>query len=219
MNLPDGNSLDLLASSRRENPDGGEWILLTAYGSIPYSVHALQLGAHDFLERPVDVRLFAATNLDLESEVANDRFRSDLYHRLSVFQITLPGLAQRTEDIEELVPPFVAEFCERSNKHIAHTPDDLWQTLRDYPWPGNIRGLRNVIEHCVLLSPNGPIRLADTLGDPTQGSGSGRRDEMTKRTWTGFLLGIGLAAKGNESPFILRCFTGSAATRCTRRGP
>jgi DNA-binding NtrC family response regulator len=323
MSLPDGNSLDLLAELKEKHPVAGEWILLTAYGSIPDSVRALQLGAHDFLEKPpddarldlaiqraargaraqrrlsyasasaaakygveqfvgsselardtrhmlaqiaradfsalvlrgntgtgkglaarilhyngpradgpmievncaalpeelleselfgheagaftgakgrreglfeqahggtlfldeigemplnlqakllravedrtirrvggnreitVDTAIITATNRDLEAELADGRFRSDLYHRLSVFQIELPSLAQRVEDIEVLARQFVEEFNERRHKRIETVPDDVWARLRAYDWPGNVRELRNVIERCVLLS-------------------------------------------------------------------
>jgi DNA-binding NtrC family response regulator len=323
MNLPDGNSLDLLAELAGNNNLVGEWILLTAYGSIPDSVRALQLGAHDFLEKPfddarldlaiqraarsaraqrrlsyasasaaakhsveqfighselardtrhmlaeiaradfsalvlrgetgtgkglaarilhyngpradgpmievncaalpeelleselfghesgaftgakrrreglfeqahrgtlfldeiaemppnlqakllkavedrtirrvggnreiaVDTAIITATNRDLETEVADGRFRSDLYHRLSVFQIELPGLAQRIEDVEVLTKGFIDEFNDRRQTRIETVPDEVWAKLRAYEWPGNVRELRNVIERCVLLS-------------------------------------------------------------------
>ena len=323
MNLPDGNSLDLLEELREGQESVGEWILLTAYGSIPDSVRALQLGAHDFLEKPVDdarldlalrraarsmraerqlsyaassaaakfrvedyigrsalaeearhmlrqiaqasfsalvlrgetgtgkglaarilhyngprasgpmvevncaalpeelleselfgheagaftgakhrreglfeqadggtlfldeigemplalqakllkavedrivrrvggnreikvdVAIITATNRDLEVEVAEHRFRSDLYHRLSVFQVELPALARRKEDIRDLVERFVAEFNGRREPRIDHIPDEVWERMGDYAWPGNVRELRNVIERCVLLS-------------------------------------------------------------------
>ncbi len=323
MNLPDGNSLDLLTELRHTEKDVGEWIFLTAYGTIPESVRALQLGAHDFIEKPVDdarldlavqraarsaraqrrlsyasateaakyrieqfvghseraaetrlmlsqiaqadfsalvlrgdtgtgkglaarilhyngpradgpmievncaalpdelleselfgheagaftgaknrreglfeqanggtlfldeiaemplglqakllkavedrrvrhvggnreisvdVTIITATNRDLETEVAEGRFRSDLYHRLSVFQVVLPSLAHRVEDIEDLVQVFVASFNKRRNQRIEHISDDFWDQLRQYEWPGNVRELRNVIERCALLS-------------------------------------------------------------------
>ena len=338
MNLPDGNSLDLLQSLRDDKAHVGEWIFLTAYGSIPDSVRALQLGAHDFLEKPVDdarldlsvarasrsakaqrrlsnasaseaakyrieqfigrseraeetrhmftqiataefsalvlrgdtgtgkglaarilhyngpradgpmvevncaalpeelleselfgheagaftgaksrreglfeqadggtlfldeigemplglqakllkavedrtirrvggnreisvdVIIIAATNRDLETEVAEGRFRSDLYHRLSVFQIVLPSLAHRKDDIEDLVGAFVAEFNRRRKDRIEEIPDDVWEQLKAYDWPGNVRELRNVIERGVLLSRGGALesrwlQLSDT---------------------------------------------------------
>jgi len=323
MNLPDGNCLDLIQELKQKNNLIGEWILMTAYGSIPDSVRALQLGAHDFLEKPIeesrlnlavqraarsaraqrrlsnesasrvakyginrligrsrqiketrqlieqtakanfsalvlrgdtgtgkglvarilhytglraagpmvevncaalpgelleselfghesgaftgakgrreglfeqadggtlfldeiaemdlglqskllkavedrkirrvagnseidiDVQIISATNRNLEKEVAEKRFRSDLYHRLSVFQIVLPNLADRPEDLEDLVEAFVAEFNERTNPDIKQIPQEVWAQLKDYPWPGNVRELRNVVERCVLLS-------------------------------------------------------------------
>jgi two-component system response regulator AtoC len=100
----------------------------------------------------IDVRIFAATNRDLSEEVATGRFRSDLYHRLSVFQIQLPTLAERPEDIEELVWLLTTEFNQRVHRSISHIPDPVWAALRAHPWPGNVRELRNVIERCVLLS-------------------------------------------------------------------
>ncbi len=357
MSLPDGNSLDLLEELRGTAPQNGEWILLTAYGTIPDSVRALQLGAHDFLEKPVDdtrldlaigraarsaraqrrlstesakqvrrygierfigrsqraaetrhmleqiaqadfsalvlrgetgtgkglaakilhyngpradgpmvevncaalphdlleselfgheagsftgakgrreglfeqahsgtlfldeiaempqslqvkllkavedrsvrrvggsreirvdVQIIAATNRDLEHEVAEKRFRSDLYHRLSVFQIVLPGLAERPEDIEDLVQRFVGEFNERTKRRVESIPTEVWQRLKAHRWPGNVRELRNVIERCVLLSQgpqldphwlqlgvadSAPLRLdGDQLCVPVDGS-------------------------------------------------
>jgi DNA-binding NtrC family response regulator len=323
MNLPDGNSLDLLEELRNQRTPTTEWILLTAYGTIPDSVRALQLGAHDFLEKPVDdtrleiairraarsaraqrrwsnesahqvaqhgvdrfigrsvraketrhmleqiaqadfsalvlrgetgtgkglaarilhynsaradgpmvevncaalpeelleselfgheagaftgakgrreglfeqanggtlfldeisemalglqakllkavedrtirrvggnreiridVRIITATNRDLETEVAEQRFRSDLYHRLNVFQVVLPSLAERPDDIEDLVHRFVDEFNQRTNRQITEIPPEVWQELKGYQWPGNVRELRNVIERGVLMS-------------------------------------------------------------------
>ena len=323
MNLPDGNSLDLLDELRRAQTPVGEWLLLTAYGTIPDSVRALRLGAHDFLEKPVeetrldmavqraarsaraqrrldtesanqvakfgvdrfighsqraqetrhmleqiakagfsalvlrgatgtgkglaarilhysgpradgpivevncaalpeelleselfgheagaftgakgrreglfeqahrgtlfldeigemplglqakllkavedrcirrvggnreikiDVQIIAATNRDLETEVAENRFRSDLYHRLSVFQIELPSLAERPEDVTDLVRALVTEFSARTNRCIEEIPETVWSQLKAHNWPGNVRELRNVIERCVLLS-------------------------------------------------------------------
>lgn len=323
MNLPDGNCLDLLQELKQQNNPIGEWILMSAYGSIPDSVRAFHLGAHDFLEKPIedsrlnlaiqraarsgraqrrlsnesavraakygverligrsrrmqdtrqiieqtaqanfsalvlrgdtgtgkglaarilhyagpravgpmvevncaalpgelleselfghesgaftgakgrreglfeqadggtlfldeiaemdlglqakllkavedrkirrvagnreidiDVQIISATNRDLETEVAEKRFRSDLYHRLSVFQIVLPSLADRPEDLEDLVEAFVTEFNERTNPDIRQIPQEVWVQLKAYQWPGNVRELRNVVERCVLLS-------------------------------------------------------------------
>ncbi|MCB1784945.1 MAG: sigma-54-dependent Fis family transcriptional regulator [Gammaproteobacteria bacterium] len=341
MNLPDGNSLDLLKETRAGTSQIGEWILMTAYGTIPDSVRALQLGAHDFLEKPVDdarldmavrrtarsarahrrlsseaasqvarhgparfigrsdraeetrhmldqiaqadfsalvlrgetgtgkglaakilhyngpraegpivevncaalpgelleselfgheagaftgakgrraglfeqadggtlfldeigempmnlqakllkavedrtvrrvggsreiridVRIIAATNRDLEQEVVENRFRSDLFHRLSVFQVVLPSLAERPEDIEDLVQSFITEFNDRTNRRIRQVPDEVWSELKGHQWPGNVRELRNVIERCVLLSRGSTLeRRWLQLGSATNG--------------------------------------------------
>jgi two-component system response regulator AtoC len=100
----------------------------------------------------VDVRIVAATNRHLAGEVRAGRFRSDLYHRLNVFQIRLPTLAERPEDIEELVWAIIGELNLRAHRRIARVPDTMWTALKSRPWSGNVRELRNVIERCVLLS-------------------------------------------------------------------
>ncbi len=107
-------------------------------------------------EITIDVQIVAATNRDLETEVAEKRFRSDLYHRLSVFQIILPNLAERPEDIEDLVETFVVEFSKRTNRRIEGVCGEVWDELKAYHWPGNVRELRNVIERGVLLA-SGPM--------------------------------------------------------------
>jgi two-component system response regulator AtoC len=124
-------------------------------------------------EQAVDVRIVAATNRNLAEEAAAGRFRSDLYHRLSVFQIALPGLAERPADIEELVWAFIGEYNERAHRRIARVPDAVWAALRTHTWPGNVRELRNVVERCVLLSQGDTwdprwLQLA-----PGQGSSTG----------------------------------------------
>lgn len=351
MNLPDGNSLDLLKETRAGTSQIGEWILMTAYGTIPDSVRALQLGAHDFLEKPVDdarldmavrrtarsarahrrlsseaasqvarhgparfigrsdraeetrhmldqiaqadfsalvlrgetgtgkglaakilhyngpraegpivevncaalpgelleselfgheagaftgakgrraglfeqadggtlfldeigempmnlqakllkavedrtvrrvggsreiridVRIIAATNRDLEQEVVENRFRSDLFHRLSVFQVVLPSLAERPEDIEDLVQSFITEFNDRTNRRIRQVPDEVWSELKAHQWPGNVRELRNVIERCVLLSRGSTLeRRWLQLGSATNGGSQIEGDRIS----------------------------------------
>ncbi|MGH7787146.1 MAG: sigma-54-dependent transcriptional regulator, partial [Candidatus Binatia bacterium] len=103
-------------------------------------------------EVTVDVQLVAASNRDLGARVRDGEFRADLYHRLSVFGLALPALRERREDLEDLLPPIVAEYNARSGKAVRHIPDAVWTALRDYDWPGNVRELRNVIERCVLFA-------------------------------------------------------------------
>ncbi len=100
----------------------------------------------------INVEVKAASNRKLERQVRERRFRSDLFHRLSVFQITLPPLRERIEDLQDLVPRIVEEFNGKANKGIDRIGDRIYSALSRYHWPGNIRELRNVLERAVLLS-------------------------------------------------------------------
>lgn len=110
----------------------------------------------------VDVRIIAATNRDLKKEVAEGRFRSDLFFRLSVFQVELPPLRERIEDIPSLINEFVPEFCHKMNVKSKQPSAEFIEMLCHYPWPGNIRELRNVIERSVILSSDDQLQT-DTL--------------------------------------------------------
>lgn len=107
----------------------------------------------------VDVRIIAATNRDLKKEVQEGRFRSDLFFRLSVFQVELPPLRERIEDITHLVNEFVPEFCHKMNVKTKHPSDEFMMMLCQYSWPGNIRELRNVIERSVILSSEDQLQI------------------------------------------------------------
>ena len=106
----------------------------------------------------VDVRVVAATNLDLEEMVSERRFRADLYYRLNVFPIALPPLRERPQDIAELSWHFVEKFAARMNRSIDEIPDAVMRSLQAYHWPGNVRELQNVIERAVILSQQGVLR-------------------------------------------------------------
>jgi Nif-specific regulatory protein len=101
--------------------------------------------------RQVDLRFIIATNRDLKAEVKAGRFREDLYFRISTVTLTLPALRDRNEDIPEFVRFFCEKFAKEFNKNITSVEDDALELLLDYPWPGNIRELRNVIERSVLM--------------------------------------------------------------------
>ena len=101
----------------------------------------------------VDVRIIAASNKDLAKEVEAGRFRGDLYYRLNIFPIHIPPLRERPEDIPQLVWEFIKEFGERMGKQIRRIAQKDMQLLMGYSWPGNIRELRNVIEHSLIISP------------------------------------------------------------------
>src|SRR3989454_1118938 len=99
----------------------------------------------------VDVRVVAATHIDLKRAVAEGRFREDLFFRLNVVPIDLPALRERPEDIEALAEHFVARFCRELGRAPARLDPSALESLRAYPWPGNVRELRNVMERVVLL--------------------------------------------------------------------
>ena len=99
-----------------------------------------------------DVRVIAATNRDLEAEIAAGRFRSDLFYRLNVFPIEMPPLRERKEDIPLLVEYFLDRYARKAGKSLASLSNRSLQLLQSYPWPGNIRELQNVIERSVIVS-------------------------------------------------------------------
>jgi formate hydrogenlyase transcriptional activator len=101
----------------------------------------------------VDVRVIAATNYDLDAAVAEKRFRSDLFFRLSVFPIQLPPLRSRREDVPALVRHYLKHFARQLKRPIAEIEDAAMVELVAYDWPGNVRELQNVIERGVILSP------------------------------------------------------------------
>jgi formate hydrogenlyase transcriptional activator len=111
----------------------------------------------------VDVRLVAATNCDLTTMVADGRFRSDLYYRLNVFPVVLPPLRERTDDIPPLVRHFTQRFARGMGRRIETIPSGVMEALVQYPWPGNIRELQNVIERAVILSSGSSLQIP--LGD------------------------------------------------------
>lgn len=116
-------------------------------------------GAEDL---SVDIRLVAATNKDLESEVRSGRFRSDLYFRLKVVSIELPPLRERGDDVLLLARHFLQEFSRKFQKHFRTITDEAGEVMLAYRWPGNVRELRNVIERVVLLE-EGEVLDSDHL--------------------------------------------------------
>ena len=113
-------------------------------------------------EIQVDVRIIAATNVDLREAVREGRFRDDLFYRLNVIAIDLPPLRNRREDIPQLTQYFLKRYCEENSMPMRTIAQDALRTLMDYDWPGNVRELENVIERCVVLS-TGPTIGMDLL--------------------------------------------------------
>jgi len=114
----------------------------------------------------VNVRIIAATNRDIDAEVAEGRFRKDLFYRLNIFPLLIPPLRERTEDIPLLVWAFIKEFQQRMGKEIETISKKTMASLQSYSWPGNVRELRNVIEHAMILSTNAAL----VVHFPTSGS-------------------------------------------------
>jgi DNA-binding NtrC family response regulator len=133
----------------------------------------------------VDVRIIAATNADLKKAVDEGRFRSDLFYRLNVINISLPPLRERKEDIPMLIEHFFNKysrenerFLDPSGSSVLHFEPDAMQILMDHTWPGNVRELENVVERAVVLATS-PMVMVDVLPDHllTAGGMRIRRDE------------------------------------------
>jgi len=113
----------------------------------------------------VDVRIVAASNVDLLSLVKEGRFREDLFHRLNVIHLSLPPLRERREDIPLLLSHFLDRFCQENAKPLRHFTPASMKLLMDYDWPGNVRELENVVERSVVLSTTERVDV-DLLPDP-----------------------------------------------------
>jgi formate hydrogenlyase transcriptional activator len=100
--------------------------------------------------------LIAATNRDLTAMVEAKTFRADLFYRVNVFPVQVPALRERRDEIPLLVRHFVQQFARRMHKTIETIPANTMQAFLEYPWPGNIRELQNILERAVILSP-GPV--------------------------------------------------------------
>lgn len=109
----------------------------------------------------VDVRLITATNKDLSKLVSEGRFREDLYYRLRVVNIKLPPLRERKSDIPILVKAFLAEFSTQNNKRVTSVSPAAMQALMEYPWWGNVRELKNIIESAVVFAKTNEIDITD----------------------------------------------------------
>ncbi|WP_343690941.1 sigma 54-interacting response regulator [Chitinophaga sp.] len=114
-----------------------------------------RVGGRDTIK--VDVRIIAATNKNLEKEVADGRFRLDLYYRLNVFPITLPALRERKEDIPALAYHFMRHFADKAGRKLSGISDGVLKKMMTYDWPGNIRELEHMIERSVLLAKGAVI--------------------------------------------------------------
>ncbi|MEL6301312.1 MAG: sigma 54-interacting transcriptional regulator [Pseudomonadota bacterium] len=147
--------------------DGGT-IFLDEVGEIPLDLQGKLLRVLQENEfervgedytRKVDVRVIAATNRDLEEAVRAGEFREDLFYRLSVFPLEVPPLRERGDDVVALAQHFLSQAARDFGRPVLHLTQRQAALLRDYPWPGNIRELKNVIERAVILSRDAHLRL------------------------------------------------------------
>jgi NtrC-family two-component system response regulator AlgB len=116
------------------------------------------------VSRKADVRIIAATNVELEKRVAEGRFREDLFYRLNVISLTVPPLRERPEDILPLAMDFLAYFSRVNRKAILGFTDEARHALTQYTWPGNVRELRNAIERAVILGSGDTLEKTDLPG-------------------------------------------------------
>jgi DNA-binding NtrC family response regulator len=148
-------------SGKFERADGGT-LFLDEVGELPLAAQAkllrvLQEGEIERLGdekvRKVNVRLVAATNVDLQKAVREGRFRSDLFYRLNVYPVTIPPLRERSSDLPLLVDAMIRRFCAMHQKKLLGITDKAMRSLKAHRWPGNIRELENTIERGVILAP------------------------------------------------------------------
>jgi transcriptional regulator with GAF, ATPase, and Fis domain len=118
-----------------------------------------RVGGNEMLK--ADVRILAASNVDLERAVDQGKFRRDLFYRLSVFPITLPPLRERREDIHPLVIHFLEHYKQRTNRFVSGISKEALRALVSYDWPGNVRELENAIERAVIIAAGRQIELDD----------------------------------------------------------
>lgn len=148
----------------------GGTIFLDEIGEMPLHLQAKLLRVlQDYEVKPVgaeksiwvDVRVIAASNRDLEEEVAKGNFRKDLYYRLSVMTLTIPPLRDRREDIPALARRFINHYRYKIGRDVGHISETAMQALCDYSWPGNVRELMNVIERSMLIGKSDEITIQD----------------------------------------------------------
>jgi formate hydrogenlyase transcriptional activator len=182
-------------------------IFLDEVDALPLELQAkllrvLESGEFERLGSPrtvkVDVRIISATNRDLARVVSEGGFREDLYYRLNVFQIVVPPLRERREDILPLIWSFVQEFSKRMGKRIESIPQNCVKTLQAYPWPGNVRELRNVTERAMIIT-TGPVLHLDVPKIAQEGTEQcGTLEEVEKRHIIGALNATGWRVSGKD---------------------
>jgi nitrogen regulation protein NR(I) len=177
-----------------EQAHGGT-VFLDEIGDMPFSIQAkiLRLLQERSIERlggrepiPVDVRIIAATNRDLEAALAQGRFREDLYYRLKVVTLGLPPLRERSQDIPLLADYFLSRFAKEMDVSNPGVAAEAKLLLQNYQWPGNVRELANAMQKALIFSRGYPIHPEDVsraIGGRNlgRGAGEGQADEIVRQ--------------------------------------
>ena len=179
-------------------------LFLDEVGELPLEGQAKLLRileGHPFLpvgatrEMKVDVRVIAATNQDLQTYVRQRKFREDLFYRLSVFELHLPPLRERSDDVARLIDFFLAHFRREHGRPQLKLTEKARAKLLDYHWPGNVRQLRNVIDSAVVMADGEEIRTSDLA---LRDSGAVEIDTLDIEQWEKKLIVEALRrARGN----------------------
>jgi transcriptional regulator with PAS, ATPase and Fis domain len=171
-------------------------IFLDEIGEIPQHLQVKLLRALEAKEilpigsttpRHIDVRVLAATNRTLKSEVEAGRFREDLYYRLNIMEIHIPPLSERPEDIPLLVDHFIKRHNPELNRNFEGIEEDALRALMSLPWKGNVRELDNVIEHTMILPKASALRLRTCRNQSLPAAGKTPRLLLISRTLCGNL--------------------------------
>lgn len=160
---------DKVRKGRFEYANGGT-LFLDEIGDMPLALQAKllrvlengevsRIGSNETFK--VDVRLIAATNRNLETMIADGKFRQDLYFRLKVGTLRLPALRERRDDIPRLVRHFINEFNQRYGKKVSEPSKGVWKAFEHYSWPGNVRELRNQIESMIVVDSDSILGMDD----------------------------------------------------------
>lgn len=156
----------------------------------------------DINARKIDVRVIAATNRNLASDVQQGLFRNDLFYRINVVEVTMPPLREHPEDIASLTQHFILKCSKELGKSVLSISNDALRKLKAYSWPGNVRELENVIERAIILSRTGTVievcDLPPGFQELDEGEGAGRDLEAAIRTFSRSYITLTLNQCGGD---------------------
>lgn len=152
------------------------------------------------LDRKVDFRVVAATNVPLKEKVRAGQFREDLYYRLEIVSLRIPSLSERQKDVMDLVPVLLDQICKKRSIPIPKFSENLWNELMQHQWPGNVRELSNVLERLIVFTSNG---VCDVSGLPPDWSSVDKlHASISLRRENSIVLPIGTPLKDLEELMI-----------------